>query len=155
MSEIDTPSPAVLFTAPYGAKPWLMLGISAFIACLATLLLLWAKQHGGFYWVCFALSAFYLPFGLASVVGGWLRREHVVLTSSELKAPRLGFSEEETTVALSEITAVGVDTFNGLEFIVVDHKRGKLAIPRAFMPNGQSFLELHAALNRSFQRAVV
>jgi hypothetical protein len=74
------------------------------------------------------------------------------LTTTELCAPKNGFSRKSTTIPLREIVDVGVQTIQKQRFLTVHHRTGKLNVAQSMLPSSEAFEKLHAGLVAGLNR---
>lgn len=147
----------------YRPKPWIMLAATAFFAAAGALVTMEAltnerglivqrfihlSPQGAtiFYWCVAALCALFVLAGLASFMVGLASKRYLRLTSTEISAPKFGWSRSNTVVRLAAITQIAVQTIQKQRILNIYHRGGKLSIVQSFLPNAAAFEEVHKAL---------
>lgn len=148
---------------PYKPKPWLMvLAILFFGACgwfigqkamlndrgliINGLFHLEREGATNFYWVLAALSTAFVVIGVPALFIGLFSSRRLVLTETEIIAPKNGFSRTLVTVSLAGVRQLAVRQVQKQRFLEITHERGKLTIIESMLPGGQAFDELCAAV---------
>ena len=148
---------------PYKAKAGLMLACIAFFgACAATMAHAALTNDRGlivngifrfgtegatvFYWCVVGASLMFVLMGVLGLVPGLKNPGSIRLTSTELSAPKNGFTRKATRIPLREIVDVGVQEIQKQRFLTVHHRAGKLSVAQSMLPNSEAFEKLHAAL---------
>lgn len=152
-----------ILSYPYRPKPWVMLLASIFFGVAACFMgreamvndrgliingLIHLEQSGAttFYWCIAAVGAAFAAIGIPAFFVGLLSSHRVVLTSTDVSAPKFGFSRKATTVKLSDIRSQSVQVVQEHRFLNIYHVNGKLTISASFLPNEAAFEELCAAI---------
>ena len=95
-----------------------------------------------FYWSLTVASGLFVAFGSLALLAGLTTKKEVVLTETEIIAPKNGVSRKLVSVAFSEIGDVNVLSVQGQRFLNVLHQGGKLVIPRNMLADDHAFEEL-------------
>jgi hypothetical protein len=148
----------------YKARPALMLGVIAFFgACAAFMihaaltndrgliiknLFLKFSPEGAtiFYWCVATVSVIFVLLAIAAVISGLANPTSVCLTSTELHAPKNGFSKKRLSIPLHSVQSVQIQTVQKQRFMTIYHSAGKLSIAQSLMPSAAAFDELHQTL---------
>ncbi len=148
---------------PYRPKPWVMLLGCVFFGMGALLMgreamvndrglivngLIRLERDGAttFYWCVAAVCAAFVAVGVPAFFVGLLSSHRVVLTGTDVSAPKYGFSRKPTTVKLSDIRGQSVQVVQDHRLLNIYHAGGKLTICASFLPSEAAFDELRAAL---------
>ncbi|HEY9282966.1 MAG TPA: hypothetical protein VIP46_05895 [Pyrinomonadaceae bacterium] len=99
-----------------------------------------------FYWCIAAIGAAFTAVGIPAFFVGLLSPHRVVLTSTDISAPKYGFSRKATTVKLSDIRGQSLQVVQENRFLNIYHVNGKLTISESFLPDEAAFKELCAAI---------
>jgi len=99
-----------------------------------------------FYWCMAALSAVFVVVAVPAFFVGLLSSQHVILTSTEISAPKFGFSGKATVVKLSDIKSLSVQEIQKERFLNIQHANGNLSINASFLPDKAAFEELCSTL---------
>ncbi|HEY6181376.1 MAG TPA: hypothetical protein VIW67_03970 [Terriglobales bacterium] len=148
---------------PYKPKPWSMLFAALFFA--GCFLLGWrvvttndkpivlfgytlsAEQaHVVFVGVTMASALFVLAAVPAFFVG-LFSSHRLILTATQISAPKHGFSRYVTVVPLSEIKGTSLQTVRRQRFLNIHHSKGRLTIMQSFLPDANAFEQICAALS--------
>jgi hypothetical protein len=135
------------FEVPYGGKAWAAFGGFLFMCfCMAIMALAAIKDPDASFkiriiiLVMFAWGSFPLYVCGASFVVIQFVKRTLKLTTTEISAPRFGFSLHSTHVSLSTVTRVSLSTFrNGRRYLDIYYKGGRLGIAEALMPSPKEF----------------
>lgn len=152
-----------ILSYPYRPKPWVMLLVSIFFGAAALFMgrqalvndrgliingLIHLEPGGAttFYWCVAAISAAFVAVGISAFFVGLLSSRRVILTGTDISAPKFGFSRKATAVNLSDIRSLSVQVIEGQRFLNIYHVNGKLAISASFLPDEAAFEQLCAAI---------
>jgi hypothetical protein len=157
-----------ILSYPYRPRPGIMLLGCVFFGAIALLMSRQAMTNdrgliinglirlepGGatnFYWGLAALSAAFVAVALPAFFVGLLSSHRVVLTSTDISAPKYGFSRKPTVVNLSDIRGQSMQIVQGHRLLNIYHVNGKLTITESFLPNKAAFEELCTAIAQRTQ----
>lgn len=152
-----------ILSYPYRPKPWAMLLASIFFGAAGLFMCREAMvndrglivnglihlEPGGattFYWCVAAVCAAFTGIGIPAFFVGLLSSHRVTLTSTDVSAPKFGFSRKATTVKLSDIRGQSVLVVQEHRFLNIYHVNGKLTINASFLPDEAAFEKLCAAI---------
>lgn len=152
-----------ILSYPYRPKPRVMLLASIFFGAVALFMgreamvndrgliingLIHLEPSGAttFYWCIAAIGAAFVAIGLPAFFVGLLSSHRVVLTGTDISAPKYEFSRKATTVNLSDIRSQSVQVVQQHRFLNIYHVNGKLTISESFLPSEAAFEELCAAI---------
>lgn len=148
---------------PYRPKPWRMLLGAAFFGAIAVFMVHEATTNERgliinglirlgpdgattFYWCIAAISAVFVAIAVPAFVIGLRSSHRLILTSTDVSAPKFGFSRRPTTVKLSDIKSLDLQVVQQHRFLNIHHANGKLTINASFLPNEAAFDELCTAI---------
>jgi hypothetical protein len=148
---------------PYKANAWMMLACIAFFGGIAVMMgheastndrglilngILELSVEGAsrFYWGVAVVSMLFVPVAVFGLVSRFVNPMSVLLTSTELSAPKNGFTRKRTAIPLQDIVEIGVQTVQKQRFMNIYHRTGKLSVAQSMLPNAEAFETLYAAL---------
>ena len=99
-----------------------------------------------FYWWLVFGSGLFVVLGSIIVLSGLMKKREIVLTETQISAPKNGLSSKIVAVTFSNIVDVSILAVQGQEFLNIQHRDGKLVIPRNMLPTKQAFEELAGSL---------
>lgn len=147
----------------YKPKPWVMLAATLFFAGIGAFMtmevltnerglivqrIIHLSPQGAtiFYWSMAIICGVFVLAGLAGFIHGLVSKQYLRLTSTEISAPKFGWSRTNTVVRLTEINEIGVQSIQKQRFLNIYHRGGRLSINQSFLPNAAAFEELHKAI---------
>ena len=73
-------------------------------------------------------------------------KQEVVLSETDISAPKSALSKTPTVVAYARINSVKIKSSQGQKMLEIHHSDGKLTIIRQMCRNGREFKKIHEAL---------
>lgn len=99
-----------------------------------------------FYWCVAAVSGAFVAVGIPAFFVGLLSNQRIILTATEISAPRFSFSRAPTVVKLADVQDINLQVVQKQRFLNIYHRNGKLTITESHLPNRAAFEELCAAI---------
>ena len=99
-----------------------------------------------FYWGMAGLSALLAVLGIFVGSAGLSNPLTVMLTDTELSAPKHGFSSKATVIPLLIIKNVEIQVVMDQRFINVHYQNGEISIAESMLPSSEAFEKLHTTL---------
>jgi hypothetical protein len=108
------------------------------------------SAHGAtvFYWVGAVLMGSMTLMGGPVLVLSALRGHRIVLTSTTLAVPKAGYSSQATTIPLTDIQRLWLQTTYKQQLLHIYHRGGKLTVVRSWLPSNAAFEALCSELAR-------
>ena len=105
-----------------------------------------------FYWCIAVAAVLFVLLAVYTLVASSANPGVVRLTATELSMPSRGFVGKPTSVALSDLLQISVQTVSKQRLLIVAHRAGKLSVAQSMLPSAEAFEKLHAALTDSLNR---
>jgi hypothetical protein len=99
-----------------------------------------------FYWCAAAVCAAFAAVGFMGILFGLFSNQSLILSDTELSAPKWLLSPDNTVVPLSSIVRLELKSVRTLHFLSVHHRGGKLTIQAANLPDEDAFATICARL---------
>lgn len=148
---------------PYKVKFFKMLLISVFMIGLAAFMVYTALTneqgliinrviHLGpmgatiFFWTIESIIAFGAIVCALALIKGFNKTLQVVLTETEISAPKSSLNSKVVTIPYNEIVDLNTQNVNGQMFLNIHHVNGKLTISHSMLPNKATLQELAQVL---------
>ena len=106
-----------------------------------------------FYWCIAAMSATLVAAAVVMFVLGITGNRSVTLTAVDITAPIHGLSQRITTIRLTDVKRLNIQTVRDERFLNIHHSAGRLTIPRTLLPTSSAFEELCAAIANRVPRS--
>lgn len=99
-----------------------------------------------FYWCMAAVCAAFVAVGVLAFIVSLMSTHRVTLTTTEISAPKFGFSRTPTVIKLTDVQHVNLQVVQKQRFLNIYHPSGKLTINESYLPSQAVFEELYSAL---------
>lgn len=107
-----------------------------------------------FDWILFFASLLFVIMSLTVLYRAKTTTKQIVVTDTELIAPKSFISRQVITIKFSDIIDVDIQVVHGQVFLNILHANGLLTVPQSVLPDKQTFMEFaahmiaKAAINR-------
>lgn len=99
-----------------------------------------------FYWVIAIAALVFVLLGFFALAKSIFSKREIVITNDSIRSPKSGFSKQDVTVHLSDITGIHIQTIQKTRILNIEHSAGTLSIPNSMLPNKALFEELISQL---------
>lgn len=99
-----------------------------------------------FYWLIAAVCGVFVAIGVPMLLMGLFSSRRLVLTETDITAPKNGFSRTPKTIKLADIRHLEIQQVQKQRFLELTHADGKFTIMESMLPGPKAFDDLCAAV---------